>query len=257
MSTTPPDQQAALDSAVADALARIGGAPDAQAIREAVNAATGKKGPLAAVKSGLGKVADLEARKALGQAVNEAIARVEQAAAVRESVVKRAAFAGAIEADRVDMSELALRAGTRRGRMHLVTQATERLEDVFIGLGFRIAEGPEVETDFHNFEALNIPADHPARAMHDTFYFPDGRLLRTHTSPVQIRELRKGRLPLAMIMPGRVYRVDHDMTHSPMFHQVEGLVVDEQVSFSHLKSVLQGFLRAFFEKDLDMRLRPC
>jgi phenylalanyl-tRNA synthetase alpha chain len=146
--------------------------------------------------------------------------------------------------------------GEARGAVHPVTRARLRIETLFRNAGFEVASGPEIEDDFHNFEALNIPADHPARAMHDTFYFPDGRLLRTHTSPVQIRELRKGRLPLAMIMPGRVYRCDYDMTHSPMFHQVEGLVVDENVSFANLKATLQQFLQAFFEKDLRMRLRP-
>jgi len=261
MSSTPPDQQAALDAAVADALARIGAAPDAQAIRAAVNAATGKKGPLAAVKSGLGKVADLEARKALGQAVNEAIARVEQAAAERESVVKRAAFAGAVEADRVDMSELALRAGTRRGRMHLVTQATERLEDVFVGLGFRIAEGPEVETDFHNFEALNMPPSHPARSMWDTLFVdqdPQGSVvLRTHTSPVQIRVMQEWPPPIYAVMPGRVFRKETpDATHMPVFHQIEGLVVDRNITFADLAGTIESFTKAFFGEGFTSRLRP-
>lgn len=261
MSTTPPDQQAALDAAVADALARIDAAPDAPAIRAAVNAATGKKGPLAAVKSGLGKVADLEARKALGQAVNEAIARVEQAAAERESVVKRAAFAGAVEADRVDMSELALRAGTRRGRMHLVTQATERLEDVFVGLGFRIAEGPEVETDFHNFEALNMPPSHPARSMWDTLFVdqdPQGSVvLRTHTSPVQIRVMQEWPPPIYAVMPGRVFRKETpDATHMPVFHQIEGLVVDRNITFADLAGTIESFTKAFFGEGFTSRLRP-
>jgi phenylalanyl-tRNA synthetase alpha chain len=261
MSSTPPDQQAALDAAVADALARIGAAPDAPAIRAAVNAATGKKGPLAAVKSGLGKVADLEARKALGQAVNEAIARVEQAAAERESVVKRAAFAGAVEADRADMSELALRAGTRRGRMHLVTQATERLEDVFVGLGFRIAEGPEVETDFHNFEALNMPPSHPARSMWDTLFVdqdPQGSVvLRTHTSPVQIRVMQEWPPPIYAVMPGRVFRKETpDATHMPVFHQIEGLVVDRNITFADLAGTIESFTKAFFGEGFTSRLRP-
>jgi phenylalanyl-tRNA synthetase alpha chain len=261
MSSTPPDQQAALDAAVADALARIGAAPDAPAIRAAVNAATGKKGPLAAVKSGLGKVADLEARKALGQAVNEAIARVEQAAAERESVVKRAAFAGAVEADRVDMSEVALRAGTRRGRMHLVTQATERLEDVFVGLGFRIAEGPEVETDFHNFEALNMPPSHPARSMWDTLFVdqdPQGSVvLRTHTSPVQIRVMQEWPPPIYAVMPGRVFRKETpDATHMPVFHQIEGLVVDRNITFADLAGTIESFTKAFFGEGFTSRLRP-
>ena len=261
MSTTPPDQQAALDAAVADALARIGAAPDAPAIRAAVNAATGKKGPLAAVASGLGKVADLDARKALGQAVNEAIARVEQAAAERESVVKRAAFAGAVEADRVDMSEVALRAGTRCGRMHLVTQATERLEDVFVGLGFRIAEGPEVETDFHNFEALNMPPSHPARSMWDTLFVdqdPQGSVvLRTHTSPVQIRVMQEWPPPIYAVMPGRVFRKETpDATHMPVFHQIEGLVVDRNITFADLAGTIESFTKAFFGEGFTSRLRP-
>jgi phenylalanyl-tRNA synthetase alpha chain len=193
-------------------------------------------------------------RPAAGARINEAKQQVESAIEAARELLSRAAVEAELEAGRIDVT-LPGR-GEARGGVHPVTRARLRIERIFRDSGFEVATGPEIEDDFHNFEALNIPADHPARAMHDTFYFPDGRLLRTHTSPVQIRELRKGRLPLAMIMPGRVYRVDHDMTHSPMFHQVEGLVVDEQVSFSHLKSVLQGFLRAFFEKDLRMRLRP-
>ena len=261
MNATPPDKQAALDSAVADALALIDQATDAQAIRAAVNAATGKKGPLAAVKAGLGKVPDLDARKALGQAVNEAIARVEQAAHGRESVVKRAAFAGSIEADREDMSELALRTSARRGRMHLVTQATERLEDVFVGLGFRIAEGPEVETDFHNFEALNMPPSHPARSMWDTLFVdqdPQGSVvLRTHTSPVQIRVMQEWPPPIYAVMPGRVFRKETpDATHMPVFHQIEGLVVDRNITFADLAGTIESFTKAFFGEGFTSRLRP-
>jgi phenylalanyl-tRNA synthetase alpha chain len=137
-----------------------------------------------------------------------------------------------------------------------VTRARLRIEAFFRSAGFDVAEGPEIEDDFHNFEALNIPADHPARAMHDTFYFADGRLLRTHTSPVQIRALLARGAPLAVIAPGRVYRSDADVTHSPMFHQLEGLVVDENISFANLKAILHGFVEAFFERDLAMRLRP-
>jgi phenylalanyl-tRNA synthetase alpha chain len=143
-----------------------------------------------------------------------------------------------------------------RGGLHPVTKVRLRIEQLFRRAGFDVATGPEIEDDFHNFEALNIPADHPARAMHDTFYFGDGRLLRTHTSPVQVRSMQAGQLPLAIIAPGRVYRCDYDMTHSPMFHQVEGLLVDQNVSFANLKAVLHGFLQAFFERDLKMRLRP-
>ena len=131
-----------------------------------------------------------------------------------------------------------------------------RIESLFRRAGFDVATGPEIEDDFHNFEALNIPADHPARAMHDTFYFPDGRLLRTHTSPVQIRALVARGAPLAVIAPGRVYRCDSDVTHTPMFHQLEGLVVGENVSFANLRAILHNFVQAYFEKDLKMRLRP-
>lgn len=213
----------------------------------------GKKGLLTEQLKSLGALPAAE-RPAAGARINEAKQQVESAIEAAREALSQAAVEAELAAGRIDVT-LPGR-GEQRGGVHPVTRARLRIERIFRDSGFEVATGPEIEDDFHNFEALNIPADHPARAMHDTFYFPDGRLLRTHTSPVQIRELRKGRLPLAMIMPGRVYRVDHDMTHSPMFHQVEGLVVDEQVSFSHLKSVLQGFLRAFFEKDLDMRLRP-
>jgi phenylalanyl-tRNA synthetase alpha chain len=213
----------------------------------------GKKGLLTEQLKSLGALPAAE-RPAAGARINEAKQQVEAAIDAARDALSRAAVEAELAAGRIDVT-LPGR-GETRGGVHPVTRARLRIERIFRDSGFEVASGPEIEDDFHNFEALNIPADHPARAMHDTFYFPDGRLLRTHTSPVQIRELRKGRLPLAMIMPGRVYRVDHDMTHSPMFHQVEGLVVDEQVSFSHLKSVLQGFLRAFFEKDLRMRLRP-
>jgi phenylalanyl-tRNA synthetase alpha chain len=137
-----------------------------------------------------------------------------------------------------------------------VSRTLERLETLFVRLGFEIADGPEIEDDFHNFEALNIPATHPARAMHDTFYFGDGRLLRTHTSPVQVRHMRTHKPPLRIIAPGRVYRCDSDVTHTPMFHQVEGLMVDEAVSFADLKGLLSEFLVQFFEKPLKVRFRP-
>ncbi len=213
----------------------------------------GKKGAFTEQLKALGVLSAAE-RPAAGARINEAKQQFEAAVESARDGLSRAAVEAELAAGRIDVT-LPGR-GESRGGVHPVTRARLRIERIFRDSGFEIATGPEIEDDFHNFEALNIPADHPARAMHDTFYFPDGRLLRTHTSPVQIRELRKGRLPLAMIMPGRVYRVDYDMTHSPMFHQVEGLVVDEQVSFANLKAVLQGFLRAFFEKDLRMRLRP-
>jgi phenylalanyl-tRNA synthetase alpha chain len=146
--------------------------------------------------------------------------------------------------------------GEELGGLHPVTRARLRIEALFARAGFDLAVGPEIEDDFHNFGALNIPENHPARALHDTFYFPDGRLFRTHTSPVQIRTMLARGAPLAVIAPGRVYRCDHDLTHSPMFHQLEGLVVGENVSFANMKAALHGFLTAFFERDLAMRLRP-
>jgi len=261
MSGSISEQQAVIEAAVKEATALISVAPDAASIRTAVNAATGKKGTLAAVKSGLGRVTDLELRKTLGQAVNDAIEAVERAAAAREQTVKREAFAGAIAADRVDMSELALRTGGRRGRMHLVTQATERLEDVFVGLGFRVAEGPEVETDFHNFEALNMPPSHPARSMWDTLFVdqdPQGSVvLRTHTSPVQIRVMQEWPPPIYAVMPGRVFRKETpDATHMPVFYQIEGLVVDRNITFADLAGTIEAFTKAFFGEGFTSRLRP-
>ena len=213
----------------------------------------GKKGVLTEQLKSLGSLPAGE-RPAAGARINEAKTQVQAAIEAAQGELESRAIEAALAAGRIDVT-LPGR-GESRGSVHPVTRARLRIEQIFRRSGFEVASGPEIEDDFHNFEALNIPADHPARAMHDTFYFPDGRLLRTHTSPVQIRELKKGRLPLAMIMPSRVYRWDYDMTHSPMFHQVEGLVVDENVSFSNLKATLQGFLQAFFEKDLKMRLRP-
>ena len=213
----------------------------------------GKKGLLTEQLKSLGALPAAE-RPQAGARINAAKQQVEVALQAAGEALARQAVEAELAAGRLDMT-LPGR-GETRGAVHPVTRARLRIETLFRNAGFEVASGPEIEDDFHNFEALNIPADHPARAMHDTFYFPDGRLLRTHTSPVQIRELRKGRLPLAMIMPGRVYRCDYDMTHSPMFHQVEGLVVDENVSFANLKATLQQFLQAFFEKDLRMRLRP-
>jgi phenylalanyl-tRNA synthetase alpha chain len=213
----------------------------------------GKKGLLTEQLKSLGALPPTE-RPAAGARINEAKQQLQAAVDAAVARLSAAAIAAELAAGRIDVTQPGR--GEGRGAVHPVTRARLRIESLFRNSGFEVASGPEIEDDFHNFEALNIPADHPARAMHDTFYFPDGRLLRTHTSPVQIRELRKGRLPLAMIMPGRVYRCDYDMTHSPMFHQVEGLVVDENVSFANLKATLQGFLQAFFEKDLRMRLRP-
>ncbi|MFM7433771.1 MAG: phenylalanine--tRNA ligase subunit alpha [Gammaproteobacteria bacterium] len=242
-----------LATLVRQALDEVAASTTLAALDEARVRWLGKKGLFTEQLKALGALPAAE-RPAAGARINEAKQTLQSAIDAATEKLAAAAIEAELAAGRIDVS-LPGR-GEARGAVHPVTRARLRIESIFRNSGFEVASGPEIEDDFHNFEALNIPADHPARAMHDTFYFPDGRLLRTHTSPVQIRELRKGRLPLAMIMPGRVYRCDYDMTHSPMFHQVEGLVVDENVSFAHLKATLQGFLQAFFEKELRMRLRP-
>ena len=213
----------------------------------------GKKGALTEQLKSLGALAPAE-RPAAGARINEAKGQVQAALDARRTALERAAVEAELQAGRLDVS-LPGR-GETRGAIHPVTRTRLRIEAIFREAGFDVATGPEIEDDFHNFEALNIPADHPARAMHDTFYFPDGRLLRTHTSPVQIRAMRGAQMPLAIISPGRVYRCDYDVTHTPMFHQIEGLLVDRHVNFGNLKSVLHQFLEAFFERDLQMRLRP-
>ena len=263
MSSASNPQQEAIKSAVAAALTAIAGAGSAEELRTLVNSSTGKKGALASIKSSLGRIDDIEERKAVGQAVNEALESIHAAAAVRETELKREAFAGAIAADRVDMSELAMSAAAtnRRGRLHLVTQSSQRLEDVFIGLGFQIAEGPEVETDFHNFEALNMPPTHPARSMWDTLFVeadPEGSVvLRTHTSPVQIRVMQEWPPPIYAIMPGRVFRKETpDATHMPVFHQIEGLVIDRNITFADLAGTIESFTKAFFGEGFTSRLRP-
>jgi len=213
----------------------------------------GKKGVLTEQLKALGGLPAAE-RPAAGARINTAKEELQAAIEARRAQLTRADVERQLIAGRIDVT-LPGR-GEEPGGLHPVTKARLRIETLFRRAGFDVAAGPEIEDDFHNFGALNIPPDHPARAMHDTFYFPDGRLLRTHTSPVQIRALQERGAPLALIAPGRVYRRDHDMTHSPMFHQLEGLAVGERVSFANMKAVLHGFLQTFFERDLAMRLRP-
>jgi phenylalanyl-tRNA synthetase alpha chain len=213
----------------------------------------GKKGGLTEQLKALGSLPASE-RPAAGARINEAKARVQAAIEARRAALEQLEDEAQLASGRLDVT-LPGR-GEQRGALHPVTRARLRIEGIFRSAGFDVAEGPEIEDDFHNFEALNLPAGHPARAMHDTFYFADGRLLRTHTSPVQIRALLSRGAPLAVIAPGRVYRSDSDVTHAPMFHQLEGLVVDESISFANLKAILHGFVEAFFERDLAMRLRP-
>ncbi len=213
----------------------------------------GKKGEVTALLKSLGAM-DPEARRAAGATINAAKDDLSAALDERRATLEAAELAERLAKDVLDVT-LSGR-GQAPGGLHPVTRARQRIEAIFRNAGFVVADGPEIEDDWHNFEALNIPANHPARAMHDTFYFPDGRLLRTHTSPVQIRAMQAGKPPLKIISPGRVYRCDSDMTHTPMFHQVEGLVVDERVSFANLKAMLHGFMQSFFEKEVGLRLRP-
>jgi phenylalanyl-tRNA synthetase alpha chain len=213
----------------------------------------GKKGLLTEQLKALGKL-PAEERPAAGQRINDAKVVIHTAIEARRERLERESLDAELARGTLDVT-LPGR-GQEAGSIHPVTRARLRIERIFMQAGFEIATGPEVEDDFHNFEALNIPADHPARAMHDTFYFPDGRLLRTHTSPVQIRAMRAREPPMALIAPGRVYRNDSDMTHTPMFHQVEGIVVGENVSFANLKAMLHTFVERFFEQPLGMRLRP-
>jgi phenylalanyl-tRNA synthetase alpha chain len=186
--------------------------------------------------------------------VNRLRDQLADALAARKAALEQAELDRRLAAERLDVT-LPGRDGTRGG-IHPVTRALERIAGIFARLGYQRVEGPEIEDDWHNFEALNFPPHHPARAMHDTFYFADGRLLRTHTSPVQIRAMAGRQPPIRIIAPGKVYRSDSDQTHSPMFHQVEGLLVDETSSFADLKGTLAEFVRAFFERDIEMMFKP-
>jgi phenylalanyl-tRNA synthetase alpha chain len=213
----------------------------------------GKKGQLTEQLKSLGKLSP-EERPAAGQAINEAKQRVQELINARNNELKQAELAQKLAAERIDVSLPGRRA--QLGGFHPVTKTIQRIEAFFGDLGFRTVEGPEVEDDFHNFDALNIPANHPARADHDTFYFTPTTMLRTQTSGVQIRTMEQEQPPLRIISPGRVYRNDYDQTHTPMFHQVEGLMVDTDVSFTQLKGILEDFLVNFFEEELEVRFRP-
>ncbi|HEX2791281.1 MAG TPA: phenylalanine--tRNA ligase subunit alpha [Steroidobacteraceae bacterium] len=213
----------------------------------------GKKGTLTEQLKSLGSL-PAPARPAAGARINAAKTALQDAIELRRAELTSAGIERELAAAAIDVT-LPGR-GEASGGLHPITATRLRIEQIFRRAGFEVAEGPEIEDEFYNFEALNIPANHPARAMHDTFYLKDGRLLRTHTSPVQIRAMQRGKPPLALIAPGRVYRRDSDVSHSPMFHQVEGLYVDENVSFANLKSTLHKFMEAFFAQDLSMRLRP-
>lgn len=235
------------------ALAEIEAAADLAALDVVRVRYLGKKGQLSEQLKRIGKLPP-EQRRAAGAAVNEAKARVAEALEAARAAREATALEQALEAERIDVT-LPGR-GQASGGLHPITRTLERIETLFHSVGFEVAEGPEIESTYYNFEALNIPADHPARAMHDTFYVDPQTLLRTHTSPVQVRTMEHRPPPLRIIAPGRVYRCDSDLTHTPMFHQVEGLVVAEDVSFTSLYSLLREFLRAFFERDAEIRFRP-
>ncbi len=235
------------------ALAAIEASENLQSLDDLRVRYLGKKGEITAQLKSLGSM-EPEQRKAFGQAVNAARDALNQAIAARRSLLESQALENRLLSEKVDVS-LPGR-GEQRGGLHPVTMAMERAIGIFTKLGFDVATGPEVEDDHYNFEALNFPPHHPARAMHDTFYFGDGRLLRTHTSPVQIRVMEISKPPYRIIAPGKVFRSDSDQTHTPMFHQVEGLLVGEGVSMADLKGVLHTFVNAFFERSLAMRFRP-
>jgi phenylalanyl-tRNA synthetase alpha chain len=242
-----------LDATVAEAGRAVTEAETLGALEDVRVRYLGKKGTLTAHLRSVGGLPP-ELRAKAGAAVNRAKQTVQQAIDVRRAALAAADVETALARDAVDVT-LPGR-GQESGALHPVTRTLRRIELLFSQLGFEVAEGPEVEDDYHNFEALNIPPRHPARAMHDTFYLGEGMLLRTHTSPVQIRVMETRSPPLRIIAPGRVYRRDSDVTHTPMFHQVEGLAVDEQVTFADLKGLLDDFLRHFFERDLRTRFRP-
>lgn len=229
-------------------------AADLQALDQVRVNYLGKKGSITAQMKNLGKLSADERPKA-GQIINQAKQAVQASIEAKKTALEDAKLNEQLASETIDVTLPGRAHGM--GGLHPVTRVLYRIEDLFNQLGFEITEGPEIEDDFHNFEALNIPESHPARAMHDTFYINDNLLLRTHTSPVQIRAMQEREPPLKLIAPGRVYRCDSDVTHTPMFHQVEGLMVNESVTFTDLKAVLIDFLQQFFERDdLAVRFRP-
>ncbi len=242
-----------IESLTRSALADIQSAASLDALEALRVSLLGKSGSITGQLKQLGALAP-EQRKLAGEAVNRAKETVADALSLRKSALEGAALAQRLASETIDVT-LPGRA-VAPGNLHPVSRTLERITDIFARLGYQLADGPEIEDDHHNFEALNFPPHHPARAMHDTFYFPDGRLLRTHTSGVQVRFMGANKPPLRMIAAGKVYRSDSDQTHTPMFHQVEGLLVDETSSFADLKGTLAEFVRAFFERDFEMRFRP-
>ena len=242
-----------LESRTNQALANIESTTTLEALDALRVGLLGKSGIVTAALKALGALAPDE-RKARGAEVNRVKDRLADALSARKQLLEQAGLDRRLASEKLDIT-LPGRDG-ERGGIHPITRALERIAAIFARLGYQRADGPEIEDDWHNFEALNFPPHHPARAMHDTFYFGDGRLLRTHTSPVQIRAMQGRQPPIRIIAPGKVYRSDSDQTHSPMFHQIEGLLIDETSSFADLKGTLAEFIRAFFERDFEMRFRP-
>ncbi|MCY4453298.1 MAG: phenylalanine--tRNA ligase subunit alpha [Immundisolibacterales bacterium] len=242
-----------IENLEAQALAALAAAAGREEVESVRTRYLGRQGVVTDRLRSLGSLPP-DARPAAGQALNRIKNAIQEAAQSRRVALSRAAEDAELEEGRIDVT-LPGR-GQRAGGLHPVTRTLERIETFFRRLGFDIVEGPEIEDDFHNFEALNFPAHHPARAMHDTFFFDDGLLLRTHTSNMQIRVMAVQPPPLRVIAIGRVYRCDSDLTHTPMFQQIEGLVVDEQANFANLKGILASFCRHIFESDLDIRFRP-
>ncbi len=235
------------------ALEAISQARDSQELERLRVQFLGKKGSLTEQLKTLGGLPAAE-RPAAGAAINQAKDQVNDALTLRKEALDAAEAEQQLAAEILDVTLPGRRQGS--GGLHPVTRTIERIENIFSRAGFKVVEGPEIEDDYHNFEALNIPAHHPARAMHDTFYFNATTLLRTHTSTVQVRTMETSKPPIRIICPGRVYRCDSDVTHTPMFHQVEGLLIDEKVSFADLKGLIADFLQVFFEAELSVRFRP-
>lgn len=244
-----------MDSAALEEAARgaIAAAQDVRGLEEVRVRFLGKKGELTALLKDVGQLPP-DQRPAAGAEINRLKQALQQALNQRRGELEAERLAQQLEQERIDVT-LPGR-GESVGSLHPVTRTILRISEFFQGLGFEVVEGPEIEDDYHNFEALNMPAHHPARAMHDTFYIDPGTVLRTHTSPVQVRAMEERGAPLAILCPGRVYRCDSDLTHTPMFHQVEGLLVNERTTFAELRGVIQSFLQAFFERDLALRFRP-
>ena len=244
-----------LDKLVTEATTLFASIDDANALEQAKARYLGKSGALTDLLKGLGSLPAAE-KPAAGALINVAKQALEQALHEQRERIAERMLESKLAEESIDVT-LPGR-GRSMGGLHPVSRTMERIEQLFRSIGFDVADGPEIETDFYNFTALNQPENHPARSMHDTFYLADGKhLLRTHTSPIQIRYMEQNRPPIRVIAPGRVYRVDSDATHSPMFHQVEGLWIDEHISFAHLKGVLVDFFRRFFEDDrLQIRFRP-